>query len=163
MDPQLKAAWTQALRSGHYKQARGHLFMRTATGPRYCANGVLYDLIATPEERSRHLTQGGVFGPNFGPGYMPLEAYSQTGLSQTQEGLIASLNDCGKTFAEIADIIEQDIDSEPALAAAVNREIERIRGLVLQPTTTLTKHFICSSSAGCTKLQAHGVLSTAGV
>jgi hypothetical protein len=45
MKPEIKAQWTMALRSGEYKQGRGHLGQAYGDGEtRYCCLGVLCDL-----------------------------------------------------------------------------------------------------------------------
>ena len=121
----LKHRWVDALRSGRYRQGRGHLRAELYGGVFHCAMGVLYDLIATPENWERLRIKG---GPWFGS-YLPVESIDVTGLDPLHERYIASLNDDGMTFAEIADVIERDIKAEPDVAGYVTDELTRIRSL----------------------------------
>jgi hypothetical protein len=117
VNPQLKQSWIAALRSGHYTQGRGLLRERSLTGDaRFCAMGVLFDLIATPAQWDR-LTKPAVrFGMSDEvSGYMPAEILGEIGVSDMQQALIAGLNDDGKTFEQIADVIEKDFEDERRL------------------------------------------------
>lgn len=126
MREELKQRWIQALRSDKYLQGRGHLRIEMYGKTYHCAMGVLYDLIATPRqwERLRLATGSSFFGA-----YLPIEAYDETGLNPRFEKRIASLNDEGATFHEIADLIEHDILAEPDVAQFVTDELERIASL----------------------------------
>jgi hypothetical protein len=140
MNPQLKQSWLAALRSGEYKQAFGHLRITTGMGDvRHCAMGVLYDLItpkpAVIREPPFPFHFEGVSSP-----FMAAHELAAVGVAPAQQQLIACLNDHGKTFDEIADIIERDLESEGDLAATVNAEVRRIGETVkknaLPPVTT---------------------------
>lgn len=113
MNPQLKQSWIAALRSGHYAQGRGLLRERALTGVRFCAMGVLFDIIATPMQWNRLTRPGSRAGTiDEVAGYMPAEIRGEIGMSGLQEALIAGLNDSGKTFEQIADVIEKDFEDE---------------------------------------------------
>lgn len=118
MNPQLKQSWVAALRSDQYKQAFGHLRVSTQSGVKHCAMGVLYDLIET---RSAH-----PFSEEWLAPFMAEQRLASVGVTSIQQRFIASLNDHGKTFAEIADIIERDLESEENLGLTVQRELKRI-------------------------------------
>src|ERR1700722_7017928 len=110
MNPQLKQSWLAALRSGHYKQAFGHLRVSTGMGDvRHCAMGVLYDLITPKPAFLPDPSPFAIFETVSGGGsFVPAERLAAVGLTPMQQQLIASLNDNGKNFDEIADIIERD-------------------------------------------------------
>lgn len=120
MTPQLKQSWIAALRSGRYRQGRGLLRQRRLRdGTYFCAIGVLFDLVATAMQWDR-LTKLGVGAgiTDEVPGYIPPEILGEIGMSAAQESLIAGLNDSGKTFEQIADVIERDFDDERHLRRA---------------------------------------------
>lgn len=125
----LKQRWIEALRSDRYHQGRGHLRAELYGKTFHCAMGVLYDLIATPEQWERLRTNDGPFFD----GYLPIESYDQTGISPFAERQIASLNDDGLSFAEIANIVERDIQAEPEVAQYVTSELARIATLPASP------------------------------
>ena len=97
--------WVEALRSGKYKRGEGKL----REGDYFCCLGVLTDIAV----------QEGVIQQFPDKCYLPLELKAWSGLNDTAgtyyresrddlSGLdsLASQNDHGKSFAEIADIIE---------------------------------------------------------
>lgn len=102
MNPELKAKWVEALRSGKYKQAQGKL--RTHEGDAHCCLGVLCEVMGL-EPR--------------GPGYfMPDKALRTVGLNKSVPGLgsrgvtqayLITMNDSGAPFSEIADWIEANL------------------------------------------------------
>lgn len=126
MHAELKQRWIEALRSDKYNQGRGHLRVDLYGKTFHCAMGVLYDLIATPEkwERLRLGPASHFFGA-----YLPIEAYEKTGLDPRIERRIASLNDEGVTFRDIADMIERDLADEPEVAQYVTAQLSRIAAL----------------------------------
>jgi hypothetical protein len=100
--------WIEALRSGNYKQSR--IYLRHREG--YCCLGVLCDL--HPDVDWSKNTSGAVFYP-FGVeerdlGNLPDIASSWSGLTNEQKNILMSMNDGGKSFEEIADYIEKNID-----------------------------------------------------
>lgn len=117
MNSSLRQSWAQALRSGKYAQGKGTL---RSSEWRYCAMGVLYDLICSDRER---LQEWGSLLSN--------DRLSQIGLTSADQGRVAQLNDLGVSFEQIADIIDADADLEIALHMSVNREILRIQSASL--------------------------------
>lgn len=95
MDPELKARWVAALRSGQYKQ--GHNFMFWDGG--FCCLGVLAMESGASEsdihDRTGVLDTGSV------------TALDRLGWDCRQQ--LAVMNDHGKSFAEIADWIEANL------------------------------------------------------
>lgn len=142
MNALLRQSWTTALRSGQYIQAHGSLRIQTPTEIRHCAMGVLMNLVGS-EWRWKQLAHRtvGPFGheTTYCSASLPPEILGEVGLSERQHSLIASLNDYGATFNQIADIIDRDIDQEPDLAESVTREVARIRDKAL--TTSVNVGF----------------------
>ncbi len=116
MNPEVKAAWTQALRSGEYIQGVGHL----VEDGKYCCLGVLCDLAVKAgivTEQGGHFTtvtqdDGSYDEDNC---YLPRSVQTWAGLNSrnpevTLNGLnrpLAALNDSrGVDFQGIADLIE---------------------------------------------------------
>ena len=92
MDPEIKAKWLAALRSGEYKQCQGGL----KVDGRYCCLGVLC------------VVQGETFvGLNDAVLHTSdIPKKFSAGLSTMDQYNLADLNDEGVSFAEIADVIE---------------------------------------------------------
>lgn len=132
MNPYVKALWVDALRSGDYDQGQG--LLREVDGG-YCCLGVLCDLavkngiIPEPEvtrglETVDGITDAFVYGTVAEDGetfstrenavYLPVEVQDWSGVSKhgdrmAADGSVSSLavlNDEGKSFEYIADIIE---------------------------------------------------------
>lgn len=118
MNEQIKQCWIEALRSGEYQQTQGYL--RTDTG--YCCLGVLTDLYI--KETGEKWTDNGCsytfcgsnsFLPQCVVDWADLESCfpriakndGQFNYLHCMEDLfLASINDKGKSFEEIADLIE---------------------------------------------------------
>jgi hypothetical protein len=119
MNPIVGKAWLAALRSGHYKQARGRLANGELT--QFCCLGVLCDL-------HRKETNGewvlDICGDNTylgNTGSLPFTVSEWAGLIENssvsnpvvefndRELDLAYLNDSGNTFKEIADTIEDQL------------------------------------------------------
>jgi hypothetical protein len=110
---ELRAKWVAALRSGEYQQGSERLHR----DGRFCCLGVACDILAK---------RGHCRWENIGNSlrawvdksasifWMPDRAAELFGLRDTSGayagGTLVGLNDCGKTFAEIADIIESEPD-----------------------------------------------------
>lgn len=110
MDAELKAKWVTALRSGEYRQGAGQLRFEDT----FCCLGVLCDIIDPERWGASHKWDGlaallpdqaarlhlGMFAnmPNVDGSF-----YDTDGALTS----LATLNDTGSTFAEIADIIEE--------------------------------------------------------
>lgn len=88
--------WVNALRSGKYKQTTGTLYDEETGG--YCCLGV-YCKVVTKDSKS-YLSEGSE-GPD--------EAYDKFDhiLGHDLKNELISMNDKGRSFAEIADVIEE--------------------------------------------------------
>lgn len=114
MNQKIKELWINALRSGEYKQSQHAL--RTVSG--FCCLGVLCDLAAKLELGTWRQTieSKWVFEPMGGnsrqdtlPGRVVEWAGLRDSNPDTDKGSLASLNDHGKSFEEIADIIQAEL------------------------------------------------------
>lgn len=110
----MKKKWLAALRSGEYNQGKGALYDPITEG--YCCLGVL-----------EHVCDGNVEmytgGPKAKAMAMPTEEwYEANGVAgledkqhdvfgTTTEWHLAHMNDQGKSFAEIADFIEKEVEA----------------------------------------------------
>lgn len=124
MNPQLKQSWIAALRGGNYLQGRGCLRERSILGTaRFCAMGVLLDLVlATPTHWGRLTRATSRIGLlDEAVGYLPAEICAQIGISSMQQALIAGLNDQGRSFEQIAEVIERDFEDEVRLRKTASR------------------------------------------
>lgn len=108
MNPEIKAKWVAALRSGKYKQGKNVLCRPSSTGElAYCCLGVL------GEELGLLSTQGHCDWKSWGIdgniGSIPADEAEELGLSGKQ-GVLVDMNDRdGKSFNEIADWIEVNL------------------------------------------------------
>jgi len=108
MNPEIKQKWIAALRSGEYKQGIGALHYDGL----FCCLGVLCDLHCKE-------TNGEWKGEGKSQTYLneqdilPSEVFhwAELGLKSpfVSTGQLAKLNDMGKTFETIADLIEKDL------------------------------------------------------
>lgn len=126
MDANLKAQWVAALRSGEYDQGHGALKVEwygvKDQKPSYCCLGVLCDLI-DPNGWEDNLWVHADADPVHNQGYsssyalLPFSLVGKVGFTEDGElpGVtdrsgfrvtLASLNDAGFTFSQIADIVE---------------------------------------------------------
>jgi hypothetical protein len=108
MNPLVKEIWLKALRSGEYQQCRAYL--HTESG--YCCLGVLSELACQSGEvdLERKWWSEARF-ETFGSGSSFLDSRVATwaGLNADREQRLASMNDAGKSFLEIADYIEEHL------------------------------------------------------
>lgn len=119
---QVRAKWVEALRSGDYKQGQNRL----NTSGRLCCLGVLCELaveaqvIPPPRESMDSSTKGLIYGPDHDASRfsLPNAVVKWAGLDRTdprpvgdgRQRSLSQLNDGGKTFAEIADLIEGGLE-----------------------------------------------------
>lgn len=109
MNPEIKAKWLEALRSGKYQQTTGVL----RRGDSYCCLGVLCDL--SVEGSWSTLPEGDCYlfvttkegKPNCS--VLPDAVATETKLPLTEQGRLASMNDRGKSFEQIANWIEHNL------------------------------------------------------
>lgn len=118
MNPEIKAKWLEALRSGKYEQGKGVL--RDAEN-RFCCLGVLCDLISPDSwDEAPSLDNVMICGvahdvSAFGYHYathssdtdLPFSLRTEVSLSADDQEVLIGMNDDGRSFAEIADHIEQ--------------------------------------------------------
>ena len=95
----VRKKWIAALRSGKYEQGRDQL----RSGKEYCCLGVLCDLAVKNGVISRFIGKDGL---------LPRKVQKWAALS-TDDGnystnKLTNLNDNGKSFEEIADVIEKE-------------------------------------------------------
>lgn len=112
MNQQVKTQWLKALRSGEYQQARGRLWGYKG----FCCLGVLCDIYV---KESNHQWEEDDFGGHkiFDESAMlPIEVMTWAGLSEANPSIsdrannsLASINDRGSSFEEIADLIEKNL------------------------------------------------------
>lgn len=110
MNAEIKQKWIEALRSGEYRQGINYLRGNDNT---YCCLGVLCDLYAKEhniEWRDSAIFQAkelNVAGTT--PHYLPNRVQEWAEVNGNNPNLLGNRNDEGKTFNEIADIIEKEL------------------------------------------------------
>lgn len=107
MDPELKAKWVAALRSGEYKQGTGVLH----NGEGYCCIGVFCEVSADPSWDGEYITgeteEGTITRMD---NFLPYDVTQKYKLDKEILGVLWRMNDCrGASFAEIADYIESNL------------------------------------------------------
>ena len=121
MNPDVKEKWLEALRSGKYKQGTGAL----NKDGRFCCLGVLCDLFAEDDDCNgawQELDENALtFKPDGRPGrhaFLPDAVAEWAGIeispsdpfvSDDNDETLSQLNDSGRTFRQIADIIEEEL------------------------------------------------------
>jgi len=130
MNKRIKELWIAALRSGSYKQGQKRLRWDEEDGPTFCCLGVLCE-IAVDESICYRFEDGykvdaGEPGEHYtlSTSYLPEAVQEWAGLDNSDPDLaldekysdgssrlttLASLNDGGRTFDEIADLIEENL------------------------------------------------------
>lgn len=108
MKANIKERWLAALRSGDYKQGTDRLRIENT----FCCLGVLCDLYAQETKTDWIVDEIGNYEFLEGWGALPLDVQDWAQLPQIMGRYISSLNDEGKRFEELADLIEQEIPSE---------------------------------------------------
>lgn len=111
MNKELKDKWIAALRSGEYEQGRGSLYHPPSD--KYCCLGVLARIV---DPTSINHYGGGVFTAadeaSISNVYLPTSVYMAAGLQGDMQIKLTVMNDSGrKSFTEIADWIEENIDA----------------------------------------------------
>jgi hypothetical protein len=84
-----KKKWVAALRSGEYKQGIGYL----KRNDRYCCLGVAREVLGLRKSRTHE--------------YLSKQSLQRIGLSSFEEDKLSDKNDCGQSFARIADYIDK--------------------------------------------------------
>jgi hypothetical protein len=116
MREDIKQEWTADLRSGKYKQGKGGL-RNPPPENGYCCLGVLCDIISRKPEFQHWQWDGGFFQSIHAhiynnstvvanESYVPDSLADAIGLAHHQQRALASFNDQGFSFEQIADKIE---------------------------------------------------------
>jgi hypothetical protein len=105
MDKQLKQKWIKALRSGEYVQGTGKLVRDAGSYDRFCCLGVLVDVLGgewTDERFDNYELNGLSYDQEsfIDGGY---------GIGKTDQKNLATMNDLGQSFIQIADWIEKNL------------------------------------------------------
>ena len=126
MKKEIAKKWIKALRSGKYKQGKGYLKQfNSKNEPRHCCLGVLCELYDQQMKKnhkktfhSEHMIS--IAGTDFirinkHDGGLPKVVKEWAGISHClgmiEHTYLADLNDYGKKFSTIADIIEKNVES----------------------------------------------------
>lgn len=108
MNPDLKAKWIAALRSGEYTQATDVLRASNfpAEGCAFCCLGVLCDVVANGD-RGEWEDDEFVYDGDASDVALPYALADEAGIAIAEENHLIEMNDKHrKSFAEIADYIE---------------------------------------------------------
>lgn len=103
MNPEIKAQWLEALRSGKYKQGRGML--RTPENS-FCCLGVLCDVVDPNKWKEIYLGEW-VYGDRNEVAFLPNEIKRLAGIDDTVT--LINMNDGKASFKKIADYIENNL------------------------------------------------------
>lgn len=119
MNEEWRKPWVEALRSGKYAQTSGAL--RSYEGG-YCCLGVLADICGLGEWTSKNYYK---FAGNLADEILPEALGDVLGLCPNVQRSLAELNDHGRSFEHIADVIE---NGEYAQESFEPEEYDAIRG-----------------------------------
>ena len=118
MDKKIKAKWLKALRSGDYDQTEGALCRVLDTGAAYCCIGVLVEIVRGEDIWEDTAIGSTALAMGNGPRYTPNESfYGEVGIKEGYDeslgrktiSKVIALNDNGKSFEEIAEVIEKEL------------------------------------------------------
>lgn len=108
MNPEWKAKWIAALRSGKYKQGFHYLRSENNGSAEYCCLGVLHEIMGGSFDRSGLPATGWLPPKTARAAGLPVPQHPVFDWSPNNlQRVLADMNDVGKTFAEIADWIEK--------------------------------------------------------
>ena len=117
MNANLKAKWLEALRGGLYKQTTGVLRAPDCNGNGYCCLGVLADVYKPDlwtEEPQESEDEYGDYREidswmhAFSGELLSDDVLHSVGLDHEQQAKLASMNDQGQSFEQIAEYIEEE-------------------------------------------------------
>ena len=105
MNPDVKAKWVAALRSGVFKQGRGMLWRADGDDKRrYCCLGVLRNITKGDSPATAQYPRASAAC------YLSdVDGQEESVLPGHTESVLAGMNDEGKSFAQIADFIEANL------------------------------------------------------
>lgn len=113
MDPAFKAKWVEALRSGKFRQGDGALARLKNKRYEYCCLGVacaIQPTIERTQQAQEGVYESVTYGLFDGEQYYLSEAQRKAiGLDYHAGQALATMNDDGATFAQIADWIEANL------------------------------------------------------
>ena len=104
MNPEIKAQWLAALRSGDYQQGKSLLHYED----RFCCLGVLCDLYAKDTGNTWE-SDGLVCNMHGSGGILSPQVQEWAGLKHLNSMDLAGRNDNGATFEELAELIEENL------------------------------------------------------
>jgi hypothetical protein len=113
MKKKIAQKWAAALRSGKYRQAKGALCAADDAG--YCCLGVLCELYREETQKGQWISRAFDVGGNRWAFKLPQSVAAWAGVRSAvgmyrETSSLMEDNDQGKTFAEIADIIEKYVE-----------------------------------------------------
>lgn len=101
MNKTIKAKWVKALRSGRYRQAMGFLELRGS----YCCLGVLCRVMKAEKDAYGSF----YWGEDEGYAVLPEALRKEVKIPPRTQGRLASMNDGGERFKDIAAYIEKKL------------------------------------------------------
>jgi len=116
MKKEIADIWVKALRSDDYKQVQGYLTKREGNTNSFCCLGVLCDIMQKQTKELKVETMYDHYKYNGHGSNLPVEVRKWSGMTSSDGGFtsnvdleetLMTLNDTGKTFKEIADLIEK--------------------------------------------------------
>lgn len=109
MNPSIKQAWAEALRSGKYQQGKESL----CNNGKFCCLGVLTDLYIQANNQQWHHDVGGCYSFETEGGILPFSVQQWAGIDTPNPYFAGNYatgwNDDGASFEEIADLIEDHL------------------------------------------------------
>lgn len=117
IDPEIKAKWLAALRSGQYKQGKEYLCRVINNEPSFCCLGVLADVSGLEYHNSDCLHLQSSYHRNYViPENEDATCEDYLAIGDTSfvvpyriQQILAEMNDDENTFEEIADVIEKHL------------------------------------------------------
>lgn len=109
MDAQIKEKWLEALRSKRYRQTTGKLREEISNKKHgYCCLGVLCHTLGSNWRSGVPVLGEVIMEANYAA-YLSDEASKMVGLDRATQERLATMNDEGYRFPEIADYIEKHL------------------------------------------------------
>lgn len=122
-----RTKWVEALRSGEYPQMMGFLKVNRKGVDKYCCLGVLCEVLKTDlsiELRPEDSNEPTIYQLYGHVGILGTLTLVKVGLTSHEQARLTDLNDYeGKTFAEIADWIEENIEATPEEEAGTSETV----------------------------------------
>lgn len=109
LDPEIKRKWLEALRGGEYRQAKGGLFVHKPEAKKMCCIGVLGDVQGVPWDKVAEIATNSIqlIGERWHEDTGELKY--NAGIPNAIRDQLAVWNDGDKSFANIADWIEENL------------------------------------------------------